>query len=86
MSNPNTKALASTASISSMRTIHIGKNSQPVTFPKKASVNDYSWRKSTSFNTLENSVYSLLGSHIVADLISLVSDELLLDTRVFQEA
>ena len=52
-----------------------------------ASVNIYSWRKSTSFNNLENSVYSLLGSHIVADLISLISNELPLDTgAAFQEA
>ena len=41
----------------------------------------------TSFNTLANSVCSLLGFHTVADLISLVSDELPLDTRAaFQEA
>ena len=87
MSNPNTNSLASAASNYSMRTIHIGKNSQPVTLPKMVSVNSYSWRKSTSFNTLENSVYSLLGSHTVADLISLVSDELPLGTgAAFQEA
>ena len=61
MSNPNTSTLPSTASNSSMRTIHIGKNSQPITLTKVASVNSYSWRKSTSYNTFENSVYSLLG-------------------------
>ena len=80
-------ALASAASNSSMRTIHIGKDSQPVILLKMVSVNSYFWRKSTSVNTLENSVYLLLGCHTVADLISLVSDELPLDTgAAFQEA
>ena len=87
MSNPNMNALASAASNASMRTIHIGKDSHPVTLPNMASVNSYSLRKSTSFNTLENVVYSLLGYHTIADFISLVSDELPLDTgAAFQEA
>ena len=87
MSNPNTSTLPSTASNSSMRTIHIGKNSQPITLTKVASVNSYSWRKSTIFNTLEKSVYSLLVYHAVADLVSLVSDEIILDAgAAFQEA
>ena len=87
MPNPNTNAIASAASNYSMRTIHIGKDSQPITLPKMTSVNSYSWKKLTSFNTLENSVYSLLRSHTVADIISLVSGEIPLEPGAdFQEA
>ena len=86
MSNPNTNSLASAAISSSIRSIHSGNNSQPVALPKMASVNSYFWKKSTIFNTLENSVYSLLGSHTCANLISLVSDELPLDSgAAFQD-
>ena len=85
MSNPNTNLLASAANNSRMRTFYIGKDYQPVILSKISSLNSYSWRKSTSF-TLENSVYSLLGSHTVAGFISLVSDEIPLDTgATFQE-
>ena len=96
MSNPNTNALSlsnrrgqSSFSLSSsgMRVIHIGKDQQPVTLPRMTSVNGQSWKKAASFSTLDNLVYSLVDAHSVADVISLVSNELPLDTgSAFQEA
>ena len=83
MSNPNTNALALASrrnSVPHMRIIHIGKDSQPVTLPEMATVNSQSWKKSASFGTLENSVYSLVTSHTVADVIALVGNELPIDT------
>ena len=44
MSNANTNVLSSVARNSSMRTIHIDKDSQPVTLPKMASVDIHSWK------------------------------------------
>ena len=78
MSNPNTIAIA--ASHSRMRVIHIGKNSQPVSLPVMASLNSAAWEKSASYQTLRNSVYSLLEAHTVADVVTLVSNELPMDT------
>ena len=85
MSCPNNNALAS--SNNRMRVIHIGKDSQPVSLPKMATVNAESWRKAASYQTLNNSVYSLLQAHTVADVVTLVSNELPMDTNAaFQEA
>ena len=51
------------------------------------SINRSSWRKAASVGTLHDSVYSLVDAHSVVDVISLVSNELSLDTGVsFQEA
>ena len=90
MSSPNlqAKSIASRQSQqSSMHVVHVGKDAQPITLPTMASVNCPSWRKSTNFESLKSSVYSLLGTHSVADLISLTSDELPQDTSAaFQEA
>ena len=67
--------------------IHIGKDQQPVTLPRMTSINGHSWKKAASFGTLENLVYSLVDAHSVADVISLVSNELPLDNgSAFQEA
>ena len=90
MSNPNTNALklaARQSSNSSSHVVHVGKYARPVTLPVMSSVNSRSWKRSASFNCLRISVYDLAGSHPVADTISLVSDELPLDTwAAFQEA
>ena len=72
---------------SSMHVVHVGKDAQPITLLTMASVNCPSWRKSANFESLKCSVYSLLGAHSVADLISLTSDEMPQDTSAaFQEA
>ena len=87
MSNDNTNELYFSARNSSIGTFHIGKYSQPVTLPKIASVNSHFWKKSASFNTLQNSVYSFFGVYTVSDLISLVSDDFPLNSGTdFQEA
>ena len=96
MSNPNTHALSlshrrgqSSPSLSNsgMCVIHIGKDQKPVTLPRMASVNGYSWKKAAMIGTLETLVYYLVDAHSVADVISLVSNELPLDTgSAFQEA
>ena len=70
-----------------MRVIHIGKDIQPVNLPGMASVSSFSWGKSASFCTLHDTIYSLADFHSVADVISLVSNEISLDTgAAFQEA
>ena len=86
MPNSNTNALIFAGTNSSICIVCIGKYSPHVILPKMASMNIHSWKKSESFNTLQKNS-SLLGAHTVADLISLVSDELLLDSgATFQEA
>ena len=83
MSNPNTKDLflASNKSLgSSMRVVHIRKDSQPVNLVVMLSVNSHSWRKSASYESLKRNVYSLATTHTVADLISVVYNELPQDT------
>ena len=50
-------------------------------------VNRSYWKEAASFGTLHDSVYSLVDAHSIADVISLVSNELPLDTgAAFQEA
>ena len=85
MSYPNTNAPA--FSNNRMRVIHIGQDSQPVSLPNIATVNAESWQKAASYQTLSNSVYSLLQAHTVADVVSLVSNELPMYTSAaFQDA
>ena len=96
MSNPNTNVLARSlrnrgnlaeASSSSMKVVYVGKDMQPVTISKIKSLNSPSWQKSACFSSLFNTVSSLFSAHSVADLISLVSTELPLDTTAaYQEA
>ena len=90
MSNSSTTALSLASRSSSgsrMRMISIGKDSQPVNLPNMSSMNDHSWKKAASFETLRRCVYSLKDDHTVADLISLISGELPQDTgSAFQEA
>ena len=94
MSNPNTNVLAFNRrsgtrlpDYSDMRVVYIGKDQQPVNLPKMASINSDSWKKSASFDILVNSVDSLVDAHSVADVVSLVSNELPIDTSAsFQEA
>ena len=51
-----------------------------------ASVNSESWGKLASYQTLKNSVYSLLEAYTIIDVVTLVSDELHMDTcAAFQE-
>ena len=52
-----------------------------------ATVNAESWQKAASYQTLSNNVYSLLQAHTVADVATLVSNEIHMDTSAaFQEA
>ena len=90
MSNPHNHALslASKKSMrSGMRVAHIGMNSQPVNIAGMSSVNSHSWKKSVSFEYLKCNIYPLASAYTVADLISIVSNELPQDTgAAFQEA
>ena len=93
MSNPNTSVLnmanrqqqqhQSNAAISSSqyKVVHIGKDKQHVTIIKMVSINKQSWKKSTCFESLRNTVYSLVDVHSVAEITALVTNELPLDTR-----
>lgn len=89
MSNPNTSTLSIYSRRSSengMRVVHIGKKSQPVNLAKMSSVNNHSLNKSACFEALKRNVFSLSGSHTVADLVPLISSEILQDTgSAFQE-
>ena len=97
MSNPNINALSlstrftdapsSQDATSGLKVVHIGKDMQPVTIVKMASINSQAWKKSACLTSLRTSVYNLVESHTVADLISLISHELPLDTGAsFQAA
>ena len=91
MSNPNSAALAVALrnrngtkrnSSSSGRTVYIGKDMQPIYLPQMKSINSYTWQKASSFGTLFDTISNLVDAHSVADVISLVSTELPIDTRV----
>ena len=87
ISCPNTKAFASSSSSSRMRVIHIEKDYQSVYLSQMVSVNSKNCQKSANCQILKNSVYSLLEAHTVADVVTLVSNELPMDTgATFQEA
>ena len=94
MSNPSSAALAlalrnrqGTSSSSHGRTVHIGKDMQPINLPKMHSVNSHAWQKAASFGTLFDTVSNLVDAHSIADIISLVSNELPIDSSsAYQEA
>ena len=95
MSNPNTNALAmairncttSSSPSSGMRIIYIGKEQQPINLAKMVSVNSHSWKKAACFNNLVESVDSVINSHTVADIVTMVTNEIPIDSgAALQEA
>ena len=86
MPNPNTnltlrnRGINTLTTTNGMRTVYIGKNMQPIVLSQLKSVNSHSWQKAACFNSLFNSVSSLIGAHSVVDIISLVANELPLDS------
>ena len=90
MSNPNTLAVnaanmqrnTTPASnlASGLKIVHIGKDIQPVTIVKMVSVNKEIWEKSACFQSLKNTIYSLVESHSPAEVTAFVSGELPIDT------
>ena len=70
-----------------MKTVLVGKDQQPVTIMQMASVNKSAWRKAANFDNLRNTGHSLLETHSIVDVISLVSNKLPIDTgAAFQES
>ena len=63
-----------------MRVAYIEKDSQLVNLAVTSSINSHSWRKLASYESLKRNVYSLATAHTVADLISVVYNELPQDT------
>jgi hypothetical protein len=90
MSNPNTSELSlanrhrqvsSSANMASgLKVVYIGKDQQPVTIVQMISINRPAWRKSACFESLRNTIYSLVDSHSIAELTSFIANELPLDT------
>ena len=90
MSNPNSLAVnaanrqrnTTPASnlASGLKIVHIGKDMQPVTIVKMVSVNKETWEKSACFQSLKNTIYSLVESHSPAEVTAFVSGELIIDT------
>lgn len=84
-----TNSTSSTISSSSggFKTVYVGKDQHPVTISELEPVKSPAWKKAAGFNQLTHAVSSLLDTHDVADLISLISQELPISTNVaFQEA
>ena len=88
MSNPNTQALASSlrngrnsaTTSSTSRVVHVGKDQQPITLPKMSSTNSDTWKKYASLSTLATDLGSMVEAHSIADVTSLVSSELPINT------
>ena len=60
---------------------------QPIYLPQMKSINSQTWQKAASFGTLFDTVFNLVDAHSVADVISLVSSELPIDTSAaYQES
>ena len=67
--------------------VYIGKEQQPISLPEIVSVNSHSWKKAASFGTLMESVNSLKDSHTIADIMSIVSNEIPIDSSAaYQKA
>jgi len=79
---------SSVSNLSGMKTFLVRKDQQPVTaIMQMVPVNMSLWRKAVSFHNLRNTVHSLLEMHSITDVISLVSNELPIDTgTAFQES
>ena len=65
-------------------TFHIGKDDIPTSFPKLQPVSDTVWQKKSSFDQLVLTIYGLLKSHPVADLIPLIACEVPIETFTAQ--
>ena len=93
--NPNTNTLAmairqcsdgtSSTSTSNMRVVDIGKDQQPVIFTSDCFCKFPVLEKSASFETLNDSIDSLVDAHSVADIIALVGNEIPIDTGAFHQ-
>jgi len=76
-----------TSNLSGIKMVYVGKDQQPVTIMQLEHVTMPAWRKAASFDNLRNTVYTLVESHSVADVMALVASELPIDTgAAFQEA
>ena len=95
MSNTNINDMASflrngrhsTTNPSMTRVVYIGKDQQHINLAKMASVNSDAWKTSTSFGTLADAADALVEVHSVANVISLMSSKIPIDTgSAFQES
>ena len=67
--------------------MYIGKDIYPINLPQMKSINSHAWQKASSFDTLFDTVSNSVDANSVADVISLVSTELPIDTSAaYQEA
>ena len=54
------------------RAVYVGKDHYPVSLVQLAQVLDVAWKNKSGFDILTSTASSLLGSHNVSDLITLV--------------
>ena len=67
------------------QTVHFGKDHISTSLPKLQPASDTAWRKKDGFNQLASTVYGLLKSHSVADLIPLIACKFPIKTFTAQQ-
>jgi len=98
MSNPNTQVLSilhrnrshasnSADAASGMKTVFIGTGKNQVRIKKLVPLVSPTWQKDACFKSLVESSNLLLDSHTVSDVITMISEEVPMDTTAsYQEA
>jgi len=69
------------------KTVHLGKDQRPVSIMKLASMTDHSWQRGASFNHLAKVMKGQVKNYNLADLVTVVANELPISTEsAFEEA
>ena len=67
------------------QTVHFGKYHITTFLPKLQPFSDTVWRKKSGFDKLKSTIYGLLKSHSVADLILLIARKVPIETFTAQQ-
>ena len=63
------------------KTVHLGKDQRPVSIMKLASMTDHSWQRGASFNHLAKVMKGQVKNYNLADLVTVVANELPISTE-----
>ena len=76
--NPTDSAITSGAG--KPKTVYVGKNQYPISIVQLDEVSDIAWRKKAGLDLLTSLLGSLSGGHNMLDLITLVDNNVTMDT------
>ena len=67
------------------KVVHLGKDQRPISVMKLATMEDPSWKRGATFNHLEKAMRGQLANYTMADLLTVVANELPISTESAME-